>query len=127
MLLNELMLGDWYTWYADGKLYPFKIDNRVYTIDDEYSVMNFEGILLDDVIMKGNKFMEYNDGLDNLYYCIDSRYNVYLWKGGYIYYKETSGNIVELFECRYVHHLQHFLRMIKSSHIIYITESMVNK
>ena len=55
MVKTELMIGDWYKWYADGKYYYYQVVSPTFQLDDS-TISNFEPISLTKEILLENGF-----------------------------------------------------------------------
>lgn len=107
MKANELMIGNWYYWEAEGKLYPMQVTKDTFRLSDE-DISNFQPIPLTPEILEKN-------GLANEYYGS--------------YFKEDEHMLLEIsssedgiswtinfheygiLKLEYVHQLQYALRL----------------
>lgn len=122
MKVEDLMIGDWYYWEADGKKYPMQVTKDTFKLSDE-DISNFQPIPLTQEILEKNFIMhdleyfipeypnhnpEANDYFSIFYYkglsCI--------WKTEYIegFFNEEDSKSVCITSIKYVHDLQHFLK-----------------
>ena len=134
MDIKDLMLGDWvdkmpyengsqesfqvYQLYQDDR-YPFAPSHYGAAIKnsrngsrqavDEYE---FEPIPLTDEMLLKNEFYPFeiilNDS-EKKFYCINGDF---YWFNDFIYYRYGDG-MIDLFECKYVHELQHFINLLR--------------
>ena len=56
MKVEELMIGDWYWWEAEGKKYPMQVTKDSFRLFDE-DISNFEPIPLTPEILEKNGFV----------------------------------------------------------------------
>lgn len=118
MKASELMIGDWYQWYADGRYYLYQV--KVDDFSKDY-VANFDPIPLTEEILKANGFVydPNNDGNNVWVLRRERKYRVDI----YPYYQATVINISSdiadrigennchiCYQC-HVHELQHALRL----------------
>ncbi len=122
MKVEELMIGDWYWWEAEGKKYPLQVTKDTFKLSDE-DISNFQPIPLTPEILEKNGFndtsfeanlkykyvihtVEYQLG----YYTKTNSFNVYKRGIDPFYTKDVFccgfQNIV-----KYVHELQHALKL----------------
>lgn len=107
MKASELMIGDWYQWYAECRYYPYQVKPEDFTKD---YIANFEPIPLTPEILKANGFRE---SIEEGTYYFPDKYSDINNKGFAI---ETDGDGVwfitdhSLMPFRYVHELQRVLR-----------------
>jgi len=55
MVKTELMIGDWYKWYVDGKYYYYQVVSPTFQLDDS-TIGNFEPISLTTDLLLANGF-----------------------------------------------------------------------
>lgn len=122
MKKEDLMIGDWYCWEAEGKQYHFKVDKTVFIADDS-TVFNFQPVpltreILDknfkciegDWIIKGD---EYGDRIEIVFNSLGKKdYSVYVCseKIGFFVADTIECNL--LVDIYYVHELQHLLKVL---------------
>ena len=125
MKVEDLMIGDWYYWEAEGKKYPMQVTKDTFKLSDE-DISNFQPIPLTREILEKNFIMydleyfiseypnhnpEANDYFSIFYYkglsCI--------WKTEYIedFFNEKDSKSVYITSMKCVHELQHFLKSCK--------------
>jgi len=122
MKVEELMIGDWYYWEAEGKKYPMQVTKDTFKLSDE-DISNFQPIPLTQEILEKNFTMydleyfipEYpnHDPKSNDYFSIYHHKGVSsIWKTEYIedFYAEEETKSVCVTSIKYVHDLQHFLK-----------------
>lgn len=113
MKIEELQIGDWYTWDAEGKMYPLQIKREDFALYDD-DIINFKPIPLTPEILEKNGFG----------FC-DMSSNGSAWTGWWIldclelgccsklnfpvYFNIADTNV----KVNYVHELQHALRLCK--------------
>lgn len=108
MKANELMLNDWYQWYAEGRYYPYQVKAEDFAKD---YVANFEPIPLTEETLKANEFIKSKDG--RYYYAPNDGRFILGFMGGY------ANLPTHIFvECGFypviiknIHELQHALRL----------------
>lgn len=121
MKITEIMINDWYKWYADGREYFFKVDRESFALQDD-TLANFESITLTAEILEKNGFRK----LDFSHYQIQDRTLVLdadgKWGGPLCWHwvvtemsENSKGQNVVLdyyvATINYVHELQHALRL----------------
>ena len=121
MKIEDLMIGDWYYWEAEGKKYPMQVTKDTFRLSDE-DISNFQPIPLTQEILEKNFIMydleyfipeypnhnpEANDHFSIYHYKGLS----YIWKTEYIedFYGDESKSVC-VTSMKYVHDLQHFLK-----------------
>ena len=122
MKVEELMIGDWYYWEAEGKKYPMQVTKDTFKLSDE-DISNFQPIPLTQEILEKNFTMydleylipEYpnHDPKSDDYFSIYHHKGVSsIWKTEYIedFYAEEETKSVCVTSIKYVHDLQHFLK-----------------
>jgi len=122
MKVEDLMIGDWYYWEAEGKKYPMQVTKDTFKLSDE-DISNFQPIPLTQEILEKNFTMydleyfipEYpnHDPKSNDYFSIYHHKGVSsIWKTEYIedFYAEEETKSVCVTSIKYVHDLQHFLK-----------------
>lgn len=106
MKVEELMVGDWYEWSADGKDYFYQVKPEDFAKD---YVTNFNPIPLTPEILGKNGFILINEGYElPSKYLATSRFFVFINKSSNSYYILVGGDWVTLM---YVHQLQHALKL----------------
>ena len=115
MTIEELMIGDWYIWEAEGKQYKFQVNAATFSLTKE-DIANFMPVPLTNEILEKNGFRLIQS--DPTYI---SQGGVWLanWfhkcglelgcnsDGTGIYFNVVDMNI----PVKYVHQLQHILRI----------------
>lgn len=107
MRAEDLMIGDWYWWEAEGKKYPLQVTKDTFKLSDE-DISNFEPIPLTPEILEKN-------GLAN------DPYGCYFKEDEYMaleisveregIYWTINYNEYGILKLKYVHQLQHALRL----------------
>ena len=114
MKANELMIGDWYKWYADGHYYNYQVTKETFG-NDEDTIANFEPIPLTKEILENNGFI--NDKAIFVYEDETKVVTFFSKENNRPYCNSSFINIdcgcVTLNELpiEYVHELQHALRL----------------
>lgn len=115
MRTKELMVGDWYQWYAEGKYYPYQMTKDMFAHDDA-TISNFEPIPLTAEILEKNDFAFEDSGDWIRYDGVNSPYQQYI---SIRFHRDLTVRHVEIkgmrYHCnydgiRYVHELQRALR-----------------
>ena len=131
MKVEDLMIGDWYYWEAEGKKYPMQVTKDTFKLSDE-DISNFQPIPLTQEILEKNFTMydleyfipEYpnHNPEENDYFSI--YYNKWnglstIWKLEYVdgFYSDIETKSVSIVSIKYVHDLQQFLRLLKITDI----------
>lgn len=124
MKVEDLMIGDWYYWEADGKKYPLQVTKDTFKLSDE-DISNFQPIPLTQEILEKNFTMydleyfipeypnhnpEANDYF-SIYYNRHSGLST-IWKWEYVdgFYSDLETRCASIVSIKYVHDLQHFLK-----------------
>lgn len=130
MKANELMIGDWVRCCTDPK--PFRIEQidgveeQAYGDDGFYvDISDLQPIPITEEILEKNEFqrMEHTDpwnGKINVQYMLeigDMDCVIYVPEGKSLYAKHMLGERYEIDNVKYVHELQHALRIGEFNHI----------
>lgn len=110
MKAEDLMIGDWYYWEAEGKKYPLQVTKETFNLSDE-DISNFQPIPLTPEILEKNGFRK---AKNNCNYIIHNTliFNTFtLALCTYDYNSITPYNTICY--CHYVHELQHLLKLCK--------------
>ena len=132
MKIDELMVGDWYYWEAEGKLYPYQVKPEDFVKGE---IPNFQPIPLTPDILRKNWFMEESNQGDEeitFYYILTkeemdkfSRYEECCAEEDFDYiirlfvsFDKITESDPEIsfmdccisFPINYVHDLQHFMK-----------------
>lgn len=119
MVKNELMISDWYNWYANGEYYHFRVDQDTFQLDDS-TISNFKPISLTTKILlengfkaKGNEYTRYEyfgDGGISVTVIDeeDGRFSISMYNRSRFDEEERRINIEKEFVK--VHQFQHLLR-----------------
>lgn len=109
MEAENLMIGNWYYWEAEGKLYPMQVTKDTFRLSDE-DISNFQPIPLTPEILEKNGFgCDRNDGYAILRLEDNSELLYYFHE-----YKLTrfyKSEIIFRCQCVYAHQLQHALKL----------------
>ena len=131
MQVEDLMIGDWYYWEAEGKKYPLQVTKDTFKLSDE-DIANFQPIpLTKEILEKNFKIydLEYfipeypnHDPESNDYFSIYySRHDGLstIWRAEYVegFYSDTEIKSVSIMTIKYVHDLQQFLRLLRITDI----------
>lgn len=125
---EELMIGDWYYWEAEGKKYPLQVTKETFALADE-DIANFQPIPITPEILEKNGFF-YNEQ-QGVYHRIPA--------DGYAIEQDEEDKEMFYFELyvynpwndygwhcfapmRYVHQLQH---LVKSIDILEIKKGII--
>lgn len=108
MKIDELMVGDWYYWEAEGKLYPYQVKPEDFVKEE---IPNFQPIPLTSEILKKNGWVLKEWGSHKQFqYTTKECGDEFTYKIDYI----EPHFIVSCFrhdlEIMYVHQLQHILK-----------------
>jgi hypothetical protein len=116
MKANELMIGDWYSWEAEGKKYYYQVTKETFSSPD-YDIYNFQPVPLTPEILEKNGFIEITKRIKKL---------IWLWKenGVLVEILEATPNVYQLtihhdssdlsdqrIYVRHLHELQHALKL----------------
>lgn len=115
MKVENLMVGDWYYWEAEGKKYPYQVKPEDFVKGE---ISNFQPILLTrEILLKNNfKFNEiYYEGV----FDIIEEYNGNSWRvGRTIFEGHSNPNTVKFCSIMYVHELQHLLKQFGVTNVV---------
>lgn len=121
MRAEELMIGDWYYWEAEGKKYPMQVTKDTFKLSDE-DISNFQPIPLTPEILEKNGFndssFEANKKYKYIIHTNEYQLGYYTKTGSFNVYKRGIDPFYtkNVFCCgfqnivKYVHELQHALR-----------------
>lgn len=107
MVLSELMIGDWYQWYADGKYYYYQVTKETFS-ESEDTIANFEPIPLMSKVLEKNGFL-YNDNYNEWTLTDEHDFDIIVLCEVAKGYTMTTEGVTLSFQ--YVHQLQHLLRL----------------
>jgi hypothetical protein len=118
MKKEELMIGDWYSWEAEGKKYYFQVTEETFSLLDD-DVFNFQAVPLTPEIIEKNGFQHFQM---NFSCCLWNVFEItsvlhiaicgeIIMFGYYLSDKDGNDTIIPLFNIRYVHQLQHALKL----------------
>lgn len=102
MKVEDLMIGDWYYWEAEGKKYPMQVTKDTFKLSDE-DISNFQPIPLTPEIIEKYGFIY--RGLPSQQYWELNNLFIYNDKP---YYMFCGCRSIDLY---YVHDLQHILKL----------------
>ena len=74
MKTNELMIGNWYKWYADGEYYNYQVTKDTFKLSDD-AISNFEPILITPEILEKNGFESIYEDKTAYKLIIESEYD----------------------------------------------------
>lgn len=115
MKATDLMIGDWYYWKAEGKMYPYQVTAEDFVKGE---ISNFQPIPLTPKIFEKNGFSHKNSVTAYMFSYVEYRDN----KGDFDLYicngvREGSScgeiNEFQFTAIRYVHEFQHALKLCK--------------
>ena len=113
MKTEELMVGDWYYWEAEGKLYPYQVKPEDFVKGE---IPNFQPVPLTSEILKKNGF-QFDKIAEGFYLKLDTKYII-----AYFLSDSETQIFINTFinkdvclntTIRYVHELQHALKLCK--------------
>lgn len=107
MKSNELMIGDWYYWEAEGKMYPYQVTAEDFIKGD---IPNFQPIPLTEEILEKNGFLVDSNEIfylkENLKFGLKKDIDYGYW------FINRADNYKEcICACDFVHELQHALKL----------------
>lgn len=130
MKVNELMIGDWYSWEAEGKKYYYQVTKETFSSPD-YDIYNFQPIPITAEILEKNGF--HVNGMPNSIASVkgidDWSDDTYVWSRQEtpdermfvsVYMDDPANFFVEVYcqychadgiHVKYLHELQHTLRL----------------
>lgn len=124
MKANELMIGNWYYWEAEGKKYPMQVTKDTFRLSDE-DISNFQPIPLTPEILEKNGFEHEKQKVIIPSRSQDEVELEYLYcKGlpcsfdiihGYLMFNSNIDLVSIRMAVNYLHELQHILRLCKIS------------
>lgn len=107
MEAENLMIGNWYYWEAEGKLYPMQVTKDTFRLSDE-DISNFQPIPLTPEILEKN-------GLANDYYGSyfkeDEHMSLEISSSEDGIYWTINFHEYGILKLEYVHQLQHALKL----------------
>ena len=116
MTPEELMIGDWYIWEAEGKQYKFQVNTATFSLARE-DIANFQPVPLTNEILEKNGFRLVQS--DPTYVSQGG-----VWLSSWVHkcglelgseHSDGTGicfNVVDMnIPVKYVHQLQHILRI----------------
>lgn len=104
MKVEDLMIGDWYYWEAEGKKYPMQVTKDTFKLSDE-DISNFQPISLTVEILEKNGFENINNKT-RLSLEGDDFYFGYYSTNHMTVYNKNTGTLVHKV-INYIHELQH--------------------
>lgn len=115
MKVEDLMIGDWYWWEAEGKKYPLQVTKDTFKLSDE-DISNFQPIPLTPEILKKNDILYEKQ---SFYYVIEDVKNLectyyiqQMLQGDWAIGVDTGAYECSVFaRIKYVHDLQHALKL----------------
>lgn len=111
MKATELMIGDWYSWYAEGKEYYYQVSKDTFA---EEAIDNFQPIPLTAEILEKNGFKDYDEIKEYQFEEDGEKYRFYLKKmyldGKFDCWGTNVGGVLPSLIAS-VHELQHALRL----------------
>jgi hypothetical protein len=131
MKVEDLMIGDWYYWEAEGKKYPMQVTKDTFKLSDE-DIANFQPIPLTQEILEKNftiydleyfipEYPNHNPEENDYFSIYYNKWNGLstIWKVEYIdgFYSDIETRCASIVSIKYVHDLQQFLRLLKITYI----------
>jgi len=108
MKAEELMIGDWYIWEAEGKKYYFQVTKETFA-SPEYDISNFQPVPLTVEILEKNGFFKLGKQYD-IWSMKNFSFSLHLIDGVFGYY-EQGHPCHPTFVTKYAHQLQHTLKL----------------
>ena len=108
MRVKELMVDDWYYWEAEGKKYPLQVTKDTFKLMDE-DISNFQPIPITKEILEKNGFKKLENKCNYIIHNTLIFDDFTLALCTYDYNSITPYN--HICYCRYVHELQHALKL----------------
>ena len=110
MKAEDLMIGDWYYWEAEGKKYPMRVTKDTFKLSDE-DISNFQPIPLTVEILEKNGFETHQSGVRMFFEHDDYRLCYYLNSSNrFTSFNNIDGSLVQKVIAN-VHQLQHALKI----------------
>ena len=109
MKVEDLMIGDWYYWEADGKKYPLQVTKDTFKLSDA-DISNFQSVLLTTETLEKNGFKKHISNTRMFYHHDEYRLSYYLVNKHFTIYNQINGSLVQRV-ITYVHELQHVLKL----------------
>ncbi len=131
MKVEDLMIGDWYYWEAEGKKYPMQVTKDTFKLSDE-DISNFQPIPLTQEILEKNftmydleyfipEYPNHNPEANDYFSIYYNKWNGIstIWKLEYVdgFYSDVETKSVSIVTIKYVHDLQQFLRLLRITDI----------
>lgn len=115
MKAEDLMVGDWYWWEAEGKKYPLQVTKDTFKLSDE-DISNFQPIPLTTEILEKNGFRDTSfECHKKQHYIVDTSEHILHYHTNLnsfsIYKKEEVLCCFLQNNVQYVHELQHALKL----------------
>lgn len=115
MKVENLMIGDWYWWEAEGKKYPLRVTKDTFKLSDE-DISNFQPIPLTPEILEKNDILYEKQ---SYYYVIEddkdlecTYYIQQVLRGDWVIGVDIGAYDCSVFaRIQYVHELQHALKL----------------
>ena len=115
MKVEDLMIGDWYWWEAEGKKYPLQVTKDTFKLSDE-DISNFQSISITKEVLEKNDILyekqsyyyvlEDNKDLECTYYIQQ------VLQGDWVVGVDIGAYDCSVFaRIQYVHELQHALKL----------------
>ena len=110
MKVEELMIGDWYWWEAEGKKYPLQVTKDTFKLMDE-DISNFQPIPITKEILEKNGFETHQSGVRMFLLHDDYRLCYYLNSSNrFSIFNNIDGSLVQKVIVN-IHELQHALKL----------------
>ena len=109
MKSENLMVGDWYYWEAEGKKYPLQVTKDTFSLSDE-GISNFQPIPLTQEILEKNGFEKHISDTRMFFHHDEYRLSYYIVNKHFTIYNQIDGSLVQRVIVN-VHELQHALKL----------------
>lgn len=110
MKVEELMIGDWYWWEAEGKKYPLQVTKDTFKLMDE-DISNFQRIPITKNILKKNGFEKNTSNTKMIFNTHEHRLIYDLTDRIFTIFNEIEGTILVQKSIVNIHELQHALKL----------------
>lgn len=110
MKVEDLMIGDWYWWEAEGKKYPLQVTKDTFKLMDE-DISNFQPIPITNEILEKNGFEVDPSNTRMLFHHANYRLCYYFNSGKHFSsFNMTNGSLVQKVIVN-VHEMQRALKL----------------
>lgn len=119
MKQEDLMLGDWYQWYAEDRYYNYRVVKNTFSLTED-TIDNFEPIPITPEILEKNGFVIKkkwaqmgNFGNNPLImWHFEDEPLLHNFKHELEIHQNDTGKVHIRIPCEYVHQLQHALKLV---------------